>query len=79
MKYLGNYTHRIAISNHRIVKVEDDNVTFKWKDYKDVGKIKLMILDALEFIRRFLLPVLPPRFVKIPTLIYYVIELEKQR
>jgi len=65
MKYLGNYTHRVAISNHRIVEVENDMVTFKWKDYKDGNKKKLMSLDALEFIRRFLLHVLPPRFVKI--------------
>lgn len=65
MKYLGNYTHRIAISNHRIVKVENDKVTFKWKDYKDGGKQKLMTLDVFEFIRRFLLHVLPFKFVKI--------------
>ncbi|WP_408606030.1 transposase [Alkaliphilus peptidifermentans] len=52
--------------NHRIVKVENDIVTFKCKDYKDGGKQKLMSLDALEFIRRFLLHVLPPKFVKIP-------------
>ena len=65
MKYLGNYTHRVAISNHRIVTVENDMVTFKWKDYKVGGKQKLMSLDALEFIRRFLLHVLQPKFVKI--------------
>lgn len=65
MKYLGNYTHRVAISNHRIVKVENDKVTFKWKDYKNGSKQKLMTLDVFEFIRRFLLHVLPFKFVKI--------------
>jgi len=65
LKYLGRYTHRIAISNHRIIKVESDKVTFRWKDYKDNGKIKLMSLDVKEFMRRFLLHILPHRFVKI--------------
>lgn len=65
LKYLGNYTHRVAISNHRIVKVDAGQVTFKWKDYKDGNKQKVMTLDALEFIRRFLLHILPFKFVKI--------------
>lgn len=65
LKYLGNYTHRVAISNQRIIKVENGQVTFKWKDYKDNSKQKLMTLDAEEFIRRFLLHVLPFKFVKI--------------
>jgi len=64
-KYLSNYTHRIAISNHRIIKLQDDKVYFKWRDYSDSSKEKIMALDALEFIRRFLLHVLPDRFVKI--------------
>ena len=63
--YLGRYTHRIAISNHRIVKFEDDRVSFRWRDYADGNKTKVMTLDADEFIRRFLLHVLPDRFVKI--------------
>lgn len=63
--YLGRYTHRVAISNHRICHLEDGKVTFKWRDYSDQNKNKLMTLDALEFIRRFLLHVLPHRFVKI--------------
>ena len=63
--YLGRYTHRIAISNHRLVKLEDDKVTFRWRDYADSNKSKIMTLDAHEFIRRFLLHVLPGRFVKI--------------
>ncbi len=63
--YLGRYTHRIAISNHRIVKVEDGAVSFRWRDYADGNRTKVMTLDASEFIRRFLLHVLPDRFVKI--------------
>ena len=65
LQYLSQYTHRVAISNNRIIKVSDGKVTFKWKDYKDNGKVKLMTLDAHEFIRRFLLHVLPAKFVKI--------------
>lgn len=65
IEYLGRYTHRVAIGNHRIVKFEDERVTFKWRDYKDYNKNKLMTLDAFEFIRRFLLHILPRRFVKI--------------
>jgi hypothetical protein len=65
VEYLGRYTHRVAISNNRIISVEDGQVTFKWRDYKDSNKEKLMTLDVMEFIRRFLLHVLPNRFVKI--------------
>jgi hypothetical protein len=65
LNYLGRYTHRVAITNHRIVKLEDGKVTFKYRDYKDHNKNKLMILDACEFIRRFMLHILPDRFVKI--------------
>ena len=65
LRYLGRYTHRVAIANHRIVSLQDGRVTFAWRDYKDKGKTKLMVLDAPEFIRRFLLHVLPSRFVKI--------------
>jgi hypothetical protein len=64
-RYLANYTHRIAISNYRIIKVEDDRVYFRWKDYSDSNKFKVMALDAHEFIRRFLLHILPKDFVKI--------------
>jgi hypothetical protein len=63
--YLGRYTHRIAISNHRIVNFADRKVTFSWKDYADGCKKKLMTLDAPEFLRRFLLHVLPSGFVRI--------------
>lgn len=65
VKYLGRYTHRVAISNSRLVKEENGNVTFKYKDYKDDGKIKEMTISAEEFIRRLLLHVLPPKFMKI--------------
>jgi len=64
-KYLGRYTHRIAISNNRIISMEKGKVTFKWRDYKDASKWKLMTLSADEFIRRFLIHVLPNRFMKI--------------
>lgn len=65
LHYLGRYTHRIAISNHRIKMLKDDKVTFQWKDYADNNKPKLMTLKAYEFIRRFLLHVLPSGFFKI--------------
>ena len=64
-RYLGHYTHRIAISNHRIVEFADGKVTFAWKDYADGCQKKLMTLDAIEFLRRFLLHVLPSGFVRI--------------
>lgn len=63
--YLGRYTHRIAISNHRIVGFRDRKVSFSWRDYAAGGTAKVMTLDALEFLRRFLLHVLPKRFVRI--------------
>lgn len=65
LNYLGNYTHRIAISNYRIIKLEKGKVYFHYKDYKDDSKKKVMALSGLEFIRRFLLHVLPPKFMKI--------------
>lgn len=65
LNYLGRYTHRVAISNNRIVKVENHKVTFRWKDYKNGNRNKLMTLDVFEFIRRFLLHILPEKFVKI--------------
>jgi hypothetical protein len=63
--YLGRYTHRVAISNERIVKLEADRVTIKYRDYSDGDKIKEMPLKAEEFIRRLLLHVLPDQFFKI--------------
>jgi hypothetical protein len=64
-RYLGRYTHRVAISNARLVALEHDRVTFRYKDYADGAREKRMTLDAEEFIRRFLLHVLPKGFVRI--------------
>lgn len=63
--YLGRYTHRVAISNNRILKSENGQVSFKWRDYKDGNRWKVMTLTADEFIRRFLMHILPTRFMKI--------------
>lgn len=65
LEYLGRYTHRVAISNSRIIKVDKNNISLHWKDYADGNKNKVMTLDASEFIRRFLMHVLPDKFVKI--------------
>ncbi len=65
LKYLARYTHRVAISNHRLVASENDEVEFLWKDYAHEGKQKTMSLKAIEFIRRFLLHILPAGFVRI--------------
>lgn len=63
--YLGRYTHRVALSNGRLIKLEDDEVTFRWRDSARHNKTKMMTLGGTEFIRRFLLHVLPDSFVKI--------------
>jgi hypothetical protein len=65
LKYLAGYTHRVAISNRRLLSMEDGRVTFEWKDYADGDKTKIMTLDAVEFIRRFLLHIFPSGFVRI--------------
>ncbi len=65
MDYLGRYTHRVALSNERLVSFEGRQVTLRWRDSADGDKIKFLTLEVLEFIRRFLLHVLPDRFVKI--------------
>lgn len=65
LKYLSRYTHRIAISNDRLLALRDGKVTFQWKDYKNGNRQRFMTLDVEEFIRRFLLHVLPDRFVRI--------------
>jgi hypothetical protein len=62
LNYLGRYTHRVAISNNRLLSLDNGNVTFLWKDYKHDAAKRTMVLDAPEFIRRFLLHVLPPGF-----------------
>jgi hypothetical protein len=63
--YLARYTHRVAITNHRLVAFERDQVSFRWKDYAHGNKKRKMTLCAQEFLRRFLLHVLPHRFVRI--------------
>jgi hypothetical protein len=63
--YVGRYTHRVAISNHRIVDIENGQVKFNWRDYRDHNRQKIMTLPAEEFIRRFLLHVLPSGFHRI--------------
>ena len=65
LAYLARYTHRVAISNHRLTAIADGRVTFTWRDYRDGGRAKPMTLDADEFLRRFLLHVLPDGFQRI--------------
>jgi len=65
IEYLGRYTHRVALSNERILSLADGRVCFRWKDYADGDRVKMMELDAAEFIRRFLLHVVPDGFVRI--------------
>jgi hypothetical protein len=65
LNYLGRYTHRVAISNNRLLDIDNGKVTFSWKDYRDHDRQKIMTLDADEFIRRFLLHVLPDGFQRI--------------
>jgi hypothetical protein len=65
LKYLARYTHRVAISNQRLVALSEGEVTFRWKDYADGNAVKEMTLDVREFTRRFLLHILPRGFVRI--------------
>jgi hypothetical protein len=65
VEYLGRYTHKIAISNHRILSIDEDTVTISYKDYRAEGQKKTMTLSHEEFIRRFALHILPKRFVRI--------------
>lgn len=65
LEYLSQYTHRVAISNSRILAYEDHQVTYRWRDYADGNRVKESTIDAQEFLRRFLLHVLPERFVRI--------------
>ena len=65
LKYLARYTHRVAIANRRLLRLEEGRVTFRWKDYAHGNRQRTMTLDALEFIRRFLLHVLPSGFQRI--------------
>ena len=65
LKYLARYTHRAAISNHRLLSLADGQVTFRWKDYAHGGRRGTMTLAAVEFVRRFLTHVLPSGFVRV--------------
>jgi hypothetical protein len=65
IRYLGRYTHRVAISNHRLISIDSDHVTFRWRDYAGGNKMRTMTVSTEEFIRRFLLHVLPKGFVRI--------------
>jgi hypothetical protein len=65
LKYLARYTHRVAISNYRLIAIKDGKVHFYWKDYADGNQQKIMALDGVEFIRRFLLHVVPSGFMRI--------------
>jgi hypothetical protein len=65
LRYLGRYTHRVAISNHRLVAFDGNQVTFRWRDYAHGNKKRKMTVSAEEFVRRFLLHVLPKGFVRI--------------
>jgi hypothetical protein len=65
LAYLARYTHRVALTNQRLVRITDKEVTFTWKDYADAETPRQMTLSGEEFLRRFLLHVLPDRFVRI--------------
>lgn len=65
IEYLGRYSHKIAISNHRILSIDAGKITFRYKDYSQGGRQKVLTLDAVEFIRRFSLHILPKGFRKI--------------
>ncbi len=65
LHYLGRYTHRVAISNHRLVSLTDGQVTFRWRDSAHHNEQKLLSLSVDEFLRRFLLHILPKSFVRI--------------
>lgn len=65
VEYLGRYTHKIAISNHRIKNIEEDKVTFSYKDYRQSAVTKEMNLEPIEFIRRFAMHILPKGFIRI--------------
>lgn len=76
VKYLGQYSHRVAVSNHRIKNIDDSCVTFFYKDYRDESRVKPTTLSGVEFLRRFCMHILPKRFVKIR---YYGILSTKQK
>jgi len=63
--YLARYTHRIAISNGRLLTMEDDRIAFRYKDYRDHSRLKTQWLDGQEFVRRFLMHILPKSFMRL--------------
>ena len=65
LDYLGRYTHRVALSNDRLVAHGDGHVCFRWKNYADHDRVKILTLDTDEFLRRFLLHVVPRGFMRI--------------
>jgi hypothetical protein len=65
LRYLGRYTHRVAISNHRVIAFDGERVTFRWKDYAHANQWRTMTLTAMEFLRRFVQHFLPRGFVRI--------------
>ena len=65
LEYLGRYTHRVALSNERLVEHQDGRVRFRWKDYADHDRVKILTLEADEFLRRFLLHIVPRGFMRI--------------
>ncbi len=65
VEYLGRYTHKVAISNHRITDVKENTVTLCYKDYRNEGKKKHMTISGMEFLRRFSAHILPPGFLRI--------------
>jgi hypothetical protein len=65
VEYLGRYSHKTAISNHRLVQVNENGVAFTYKDYRDAGKKKLALLSGAEFLRRFACHIFPPGFMRI--------------
>jgi len=65
LEYLGRYTHRVAITNNRILSIEEDRVTFNYRDRSDENKVKELMVKPEEFIRRYLLHILPNGFMKI--------------
>jgi Putative transposase len=79
LMYLARYTHRVAISNHRLRTLENGRISFDWNDYADHSRTKTMTLDAVEFIRRFLLHVLPSGFVRIRQFGFLANRVRKQK
>ena len=65
LAYLGRYTHRVALSNDRLLALADGRVHFRWRDYADGDRVKVLALDVDEFLRRFLLHIVPDGFVRI--------------